>query len=358
MAIDRFTARALTANVRQMGDGRSNFLSNVIFRQGQIHPTDKIDFGVMKVLARVAKYRRPGEPALAVNKNSGDSKTVTAPKIRLKKVFDENFAATLNPALDSYMGPYTNPNEQLAEKVSTEQRELRMRIDRSVEVQCAQALATGEITITYEDGATATIDLGYTGDGTTAGATLTIQPALSGTKLWTSTSSKPWEDLEDLVAQIRDNSDYDGELAVLMGAAAWKAFYGNEKVQKDLDNRRINAGNMTPVAGALYKGEYNGLSIYQYSNGYVDDDGARQQAWPTNRIAVVPINSDVMTIEHAAVFDRPTPDAKQQFIQTDYFSKMVTHEDPPVDEVIVESRPLALIKSPDAIRVKDVVAAA
>jgi hypothetical protein len=356
MSIDRFTSRALTQAVRTLGDGRENFLVNVVFGRGQNHPTNLIDFGVMNIPARVALFRKPNEPALPVNKHTGDSKAVSAPKIRLKKVFDENHAAVLNPALDSYAGPYMDPNAQIAEKVAMEQAELRRRIDRTVEVMCAQALFTGSITLTFEDGSTATITMEYTGDGATAGDTLTIQKALAGTDAWGSATSKPWRTIETLVKQIRNHSDYSGPCDLMAGTDSFLALVENEKVRQHLDTNNLAVGSLGMSAQAAYRGTYNGVRIFVYENGYVNSAGTRVEVWDGKSIAVVPQGGGgQLTIEHGAVYDRPEGAMQAQFIQTDYFSKWHTEDDPAVEELIVESRPLPLVKNPKVIRIQKVL---
>jgi hypothetical protein len=357
MSIDRFTSRALTQAVRTLGDGRENFLKSTIFGMGQMHPTNLIDFGVMNIPARVALFRKPGEGALPVNKHTGDSKAVSAPRIRLKKTFDENFAAVLNPALGSYAGPYMDPNAQIAEKVAAEQEELRRRIDRTIEVMCAQALFTGSITLTFEDGSTATISMEYTGDGATAGDTLTIQKALSGTDLWSSATSKPWRTIETLVKQIRNNSDYSGPIDIMLGTEAFLALIENEKVRQHLDTNNLAAGNLALVAQAMYRGTYNGVRLFVYENGYVNSSGTRVEVWDGKSIAAVPAGGgSQLTIEHGAVYDRPEGSSQASFIQTDYFSKWHMEDDPAVEELIVECRPLALVKNPKVIRIQKVLA--
>jgi len=357
MAISQFTPRAMTASVRMMGDGRQNFLTNSVFERGGMHPTESINFGVMKVLARALVYQKLGGPAVPVNKSAADANSVTAPRLRLKTVMDEGFALILNPALASYVGPYTDPQAQMAEKVAMEQRKLRMRVDRAIELQAAEGLSTGIVTIPYEDGSSATVVYGYTGNGVLVGDGYTIQPTLAGTNVWSSVQSKPMDVLEALASQIRDGSDYGGAFDVLLGADAWAALMNNDKAMKQLDNRNLNIGQMAPVAAALFKGMFNGMQIFQYSIGYHNVAGARVQAFNSKLAVVVPRQgTGLLTVEHAAVFEQATPEASASFIQTDYFSKTVHHEDPPVDEIIVESRPLALVKDPSAIRVQQVLA--
>ena len=359
MTISRFSARALTESVRIVGDARPNFLKDFVFSPGSMHPTDVIDFGKMQVVARVATYQRPGGPAIVVNKSMADAKTVHAPKIREKIVFDENFAEVLNAALPGYKGPFgTDRNAQIPAKVATEQQKLRNRIERAIELQCAQALTTGTITLTFADGTTATISLEFTGDGATTGNTLTIQPDLSGTEMFTASGSDPLGYIESRGDQIRDNSDYNGPLNVILGSSAWAAFRKNKAIMAQLDNRRVESGTLKTSFDAAFKGSIDGFNFYKYVNGYVNSSGTRVQAWPGGIMVIMPPqDAGKTTIEYGAVYDRPSKDEQARYIQTDYFSKMIAEgEDPPVDELIVESRPLALIKDPSAIRVCQVCA--
>jgi len=361
MTIARFTPREMTEGVRNVGDALANFLTQKFFVRRNLHVADTIDYGELNGSARIATYARAGEPAIPVDHLTGASKTIVAPKIRLKKIFDQNKAETLNPGLPSYMGPYSDPNAQLLDKILEEQTDLRRKVDRTVEIQAAQALATGSVTITYPDATTATITFGYTGSATGGSQTLTdtselnIQQTRTGTNTWGSEKAKPLTDLQHLVNQIRSNSDYDGPLCVVMGPGAWSLYANSPNVKGLYDNRNIKAGGLSLLEQQHFVGNAGALALFQYLIGYDNSAGTRVAGWGTNTIAVLPVDPTAFSVEFGAVFDYPDPAATHaQFIRTDYFSKFVRKEDPAVTELIVESNPAVVVKKPKAIRVMSV----
>lgn len=361
MTIARFTPREMTEGVRNVGDALSNFLTQKFFSRRNLHATATIDYGELNGDAKLALYSHVDAPAVPVDHMAGASKTVVAPRIRLKKIFDRNKAETLNPGINPYAGPYTDPNEQLLQKILEEQMDLRRKIDRSIEVQAAQALGTGSVTITYPDASTATITFGYTGTATGGSQTMTdtdsynIQQTRTGTNAWSSEKARPNDDLKHMVNQIRNNSDYDGPLCVVMGPGAFSMYVNCPTVKDFYDNRNMRMGSLSPLDFQRYVGNAGALDLFEYVSGYENSAGARVASWASNLVAVVPMDTSGFSTEFGAVFDYAEPGAmNQQFIKTDYFSKFVRREDPAVTELIVESNPLVLVKKPKAIRVMTV----
>ncbi len=359
MSLDAFTPRVLTANVRNMGNAQELLLQNRLFRpSGIVRSSGKIDFGKLSANIKAALYRKTGEGALAVESLEGTLNSVDAPKIRLKVVYDENKASTLNPGLQSYAGPYTDPQTQLAEKIAEDQLNLRRMAERAMELQCAQALELGTVTITYEQGDTATVSFGYTGNGSLSGDSYTIQPDLAGTDLWTDAASDPLKTLRTLGRQVRAYSDYGGALDVYMGSSAATAFLANTKAQAILDKRNIVPGQVRPVDGTAYLGSFGGFNLFEYVFDYETAAAARTAGFTATKIAVVPaLPQDWFSIEYAAVYDFVEGSQQASWIPTDWFSKMHAEGDPPVNELIVECRPLAIIKKPEAVRIQKVVTA-
>lgn len=110
---------------------------------------------------------------------------------------------------------------------------MQYRIARGVEAMLASAWTTGKITWTDET----EIDI-WAAEG---GAT----PYMSATTAWSAAGSDPLADIlaaGDLMVQ----SGARPAKRLLLGSQAAAAFLSHEKVQKILDVRRIEAGNMEP----------------------------------------------------------------------------------------------------------------
>jgi hypothetical protein len=357
MTLDAFTPRSLTENVNKIGNAQEFLLQKRVFSRRRTHPTEVIDFGVIADNLRISGYTRNGQSARPVSKVAGQLKKVEAPAIRLKKTLDADFIRTLNPGLATYMGPYaTDPQSQVAEKLAIEQADLKNKIDRQVEITAAEALSTGEATLTHEDGGTVAIDYEYTGDGVSAGDGLTIQPALSGTNAWSSTGAKPLSDLQTLFDQITASSNYGGPLDVLMGVDAAKAFLNHEKVMKALDIRNLDGLGLSLVERARLRGVLGDVMIFSYAISYKNSGGTLVSGFNSKTIVVLPRDPSAFSLEFGAVCDYPDPSAQAlAMIETEYFSKLVRHEDPAATDLIVQSNPIPVIKRPEAVRVLTVM---
>lgn len=354
MSLASFTPRSLSAVMNDLGDKRVNFLLNSIFKRRNTHVTDTIDIGKLTADARIVPYTRKHEPAVPVNKLAGSLGTLVAPIIRTKKVLDEDFFATLNPGMTSYQGPYTDPNTQAADKIALELDDLRRRTDKTIEKAAAEALSTGSITITYEDASNLTLSMGYTGDGATAGESYTIQPTLSGTDAWSASTSKKLVTISELARQIRAFSDWDGMIDVIMGYKACREFTDDAKIQKLLDTKSLNIGSLSLTEQAAFKGVINGMRIWEYQGGYISGTVTLNAIWDPWKIAAIPAGSDAFSVEFGAVFEREAPGQNPKFIRTEYFSKINQEEEPPVSELISESRPIPVVRNPRAVRVQTV----
>ena len=141
------------------------------------------------------------------------------------------------------------------------------KIDRAVELQASQILQTGILTLT--DGAGATV------------YTLDFKPKAThfpttGTAWSTVATADPLGDLEALASVIRADGKIDPDM-VIMGAVALKNFMRNADVLAQLDNRRIDIGEIAPemvdsgatLYGHVWVGTYR-MSIWTYPDTFTD----------------------------------------------------------------------------------------
>jgi len=347
----------LSRSVVTMGNAQAPMLQSDVFQFNPVEDqkeTDNIEFGQMAENVKVLHYNRDMEPAKPIELLSGATKSVKAPTIRVKKNINKMVAKVMNPAFASYNRKATSPSENLAELIALEQLDMRRKIDATKELQCAQALYLGASIITFGDGTSATIDMGYT-SGSTPDAT--IQDPLAGGSDWATTTVDPITTLERLEEQIRRYSDYDGILRVDFGSAAWTNFRSNEKIQKQLDISNLNVGSISVAGRARYKGQIGQFQLYTNQAGYFDSGGTYHETLDPNDIVMYPVGSPNMRMIYGAVFEYPTRDSQTpQWLMTQYFSKIVQHQDPPTSDLIVETHPLALVKNPLEIRRIRVVA--
>lgn len=142
-----------------------------------------------------------------------------------------------------------------AELVVDNSRETEEMIRRHIELQCAQVLQLGKLTLYDEQGSAAYV--------------LDFKPKAEhfpdSTTNWNQAGADPMSDLEKLADVIRK----DGKRSpnqLIFGAKAWKYFIRNEEVKSLLDNRRINMGELMG-GNDSGGGKFNGfitIGAYEY----------------------------------------------------------------------------------------------
>lgn len=357
-AYTQFDSVTLSEGVREIGNAQKPFLSRYFpfNRSLNMHASNLIAFGILKRNPRVSVFRKSKEGAAIVAHDIGDEKQVLVPKIRLKKVIDEDYARAIDPSMPSYMGSATSLENQLSEKILDDQQDLMDIVRNTMELMMAQALFLGSTTLTFEDASTATISFGYS-SGTNNDDT--IQDALTGTDLWTDDLANPRGTLDALRAKIERTSNARGPFDVLMSYDICDAFLRNAEVRAVIktDSGFRGTGNPDLAFDAKFVGNIFGYNIYRYEMNYELASTLTAMS-PNNKILMVPTPGSTRNwaeLHHAAVWDRPAPGARAQFILTDYFSKINGEGDPPVDEIIVETDPLPLIKNVLPIKVQQVI---
>lgn len=359
MSISIFGARALSVAVSIQKDAQKNNRIKKQFPDNpMIHREKRLDYGYDRRNPYVLVARKPGQPAGEVAAAVGDLRSITFPMFREKTAFDEADADVLDPSVAEFLGPYaTDPAKMLQAKILKQAMILRNLVERTHVVNCYQALSTGVVTFKYPSLPDETIDFQFGSAGTAV--TSVKRTALSGTAaptaIWTHANATPLNNIDDLASDIRATTDYDGAFDVLMGRTAWNAFRVHSSVTNMLDNRRIEGGNLEMRESKEYKGTINEYDIYVVDSRYMLGS-TWTAAWETNTIAVVPREpGDIYSTEYGAPFEKPSPGASATYLPTKFFSKTYTTEDPPVDFILVESRPIPLIKSPLHQRVQVVI---
>lgn len=360
MSVSVFTSAGMSRAVSDLGHSqRTNRIRNQFPESSEVHLTDTLEYGHDVRHPHVLHFRKPGQPAGVVKAAVGTLKHISFPMLREKTAFNEKDARVLDPSVASYAGRNnTNVTQNYMEKVLKQLEYLRGLVDMTHVVNCYTALRTGSVTFNYPDLDDETINYGYGSAGTAV--TSILRTALSGTTaptaIWTHANALPLQNIDNLVRDIRATSQYGGDFDVLMGNAAWDAFRNHSTITSLLDYRRVQGAEITLRESSEYKGSVNNYDIYNIDTRYLLDT-TWTQAWDTNTIAVVPRDNreQWFSTEFGAPFDRPVPGADPTFLPTPFFSKTFIDEDPPVKMLLVESRPIPLIKNPLCLRVQAVI---
>lgn len=182
--------------------------------------------------------------------------------------------------------PFEDPSFQgnLIQRVFNKMNLAEMKIRRAVELQAAQILQNGTVSLTDETGAVL-----YTID-------YKPKPAhfpTAGTA-WTAGGATPIADLESLCETIRNNGQGDVD-ELHFGADAWRAALNNDAFKAAFESRRINLGTISPMTKNGQGGSYRGtldignyqVDIWTYGGRYKNPNGGAmvQYLTPANVIA-------------------------------------------------------------------------
>ena len=351
MSVSIFDSAEMTKAVNNLDNAQRTGRILQQFPDGDVHMAAYMEYGYDSDNPRILQVRKIFEGSSPVAHGIGSLKRINFPKYRPSSFWEEQDARPLDPAVMAYTGTNTDANSNLEDRIAKQLDKLRRRIQTSHIYNCYKALSTGAITFQYEDGTTATIDYGYTSGTAT---TSTILTAKTSTARWEDAGSFPLDDLETMASNIRATTEYTGEFDVLMGKTAFKAFRTHASVTGNLDNRRVDLGGLTLRNGSEWKGSIDGFDIYQVSFSFVANT-TWTEVFDTDTVVMVPReNLDWFSTEYGAIWEVPQGSTSPAFIPTKYFSKSVIEEDPVTQKIIVESRPIPVIKNPLAVRVWNV----
>lgn len=361
MPVSVFSSAALSNAVTDLGHNQQTRRVRNQFPNSTdgVIMSETLEYGYDSRYPRVLHYRKPGEASGVVKAAVGQLKAIRFPMLRESTPFNEKDARVLDPSLAAFQGRNnTNANSNLIQMVLKQQQYLKNLIEMTHTLACYQALSGGVVTFNYPDAPDETLDLGFGSAGTNVDSV--IRTALSGaslgTAVWTHANARPMENIRLLASCIRATSEYPGQLDVLYGRAAWDAFSGHSTVSDKLDNRRIESGSIKQRENVEYVGSMDGFDFYVIDTQYVLGS-TWTQAWDTNSIAVVPREpTGWFETVYGAPYEIPAPGANPEFLPTPFFSKTFVEQDPPVMKILVESRPIPLIKNPLCMRKQVVIA--
>ena len=169
------------------------------------------------------------------NRNSFDRSTE---KVFVPPYFREYFDATDLDFYDRLFGVSQGEIDNLTfegwlVKVAEKLRLLQDKIERAYEVQCAQVLSTGVVTL-------------KNGDNIDFKRKALSLVALGGGNLWSAASSDPIKDLAVAARFIRtEGKSVGGIVDVLMGELAFSAFLNNTAVKERADIRNFKLDNLS-----------------------------------------------------------------------------------------------------------------
>jgi len=264
---------------------------------------------------------------------SGDVLTagaVKAPRFRPKRAFMAADRFKTAPGVNHYA-----PNDNPLERAIAEDMDLhREEIDYATEIMCQQVMVKGKVTLYDQvDGGVAVPQLNVDYERPAAHTV-----ALTGGALWSASGSDLLGQVEAWSLLIQAETGAPGD-NLLLGTNAWTAFRRHADVEKTLDNRRIDLGELAPRIAKKIKGTWNGLTVWTIAGSYVDINGVVCPYLDPN--CAILLNS---LAESVIEFGMPVD--LECAGPVEIFSKGFKQEDPSGMFTIAESRPLAWTKQP------------
>lgn len=338
MPIDLFDTRTMLEAVRQMLPVRT-FLKETFFTNVRTFDTEHVDVDIIKGKRRMAPFVSPKLAGKVVERQGFRTNTYKAPMINPKLPTTAEQLQKRLAGEPLYSG--MSPDDRAAEQLGRDLAELDEMITRREERMCAQALFEGKIDIKGE-GVDEVIDFG-----------LTNKEALSGGALWNQTTADPLADLKRWRRTIVKASGINPDI-VVMGSDVIDAFLANEKVQKMLDLRLVDTGQINPQTlpnGTTYVGRIAelGVNIYTYDEWYLDDDGTEKPMVPEKSLLMGSTAARFDLLYGAYV------DQEMGTLDLPRIPRSWVEKDPSVRWVQLISRPLPVPQHIDSLYVATVI---
>lgn len=336
MSISMYDTRKMVAALEQMHSPH-NWLRDTLFSDVEKHETTKVDIDVIKGSRRVATYVSPLKEGRVVNGAGYETNTYEAPYTKEKMRTTAQELMTRSPGENIYSpeSRETRANKKLGKEL----KELNEGIDRLEELQCAEVIQTGKLTVFGEGIPKAIIDFNMEESHL---------PVLTGTARWSDlANATPLENLETWSNRVLQKSSIVPTMAIF-GANAIKKFIKTTEVKETLNNRRINMGQINPTKlpqGVKYYGYLDepGIDVYTYTDWYYDPISKKEKSF-IDPDKIILTNPMARTTRHYGAIQ----DLDALTFVGSRFPKMWTTKDPSARWLSLQSAPLCAPHQIDA----------
>ena len=312
----------------------TNFLTDMFVKDRPVHNTtalilDQV-FGNQEIAVYTNRYGGPHQ----VGKNGYSTLTHVAPYVYEQVEFNPEDSDTREPGTTEYESV-----DSIDYMVSSALDELDVRIGRREEQQLAEALQTGTIAITDQEGKSYTADFKQNANHLVE---------LTSTARWTET------DTCDIRGNIRDWV----QLPILLGAPRPNVIiadvYASTLIKDDsnftaqLDNRRIENGFLSPEILDRYNATFEGvikgtgfnLQLYTYQGTY-SSSGTSYNFMNDYTVILGNTNAPV-TIEYGKISNLKAPGFKGMRFPNRWMEPDGKHE-----YITLEASPLVNLRQPN-----------
>ena len=237
--VNIYTPRYLAEVVRQAPPVHT-FFRDTFFTNVKKSTTERVDIDLVKGDRRMAAFVHPRVGGKVLKASGYKTESYKPPLINPYDVTTADQLMTRLPGEDLYSG--MTPAQRAAQKLMEEYATLNDATTRREEWMAVQAIVTGTIPIVGE-GVNETIDFG-----------LTNKKTLTGDNKWGGTKADILGNLGDWTDAVL-HGGFANVDTIIMGKTAKAKFFADANVQKMLDNRRMNLGEIAEILNSTKSGE-------------------------------------------------------------------------------------------------------
>lgn len=335
--------------------GRMGFLSSFFktkpeyFTQGE-----KIDVDVVKRSIKVAPVITPANTgAVSVSQTDFTGKQVTPPLYAMSYPVEVGQLMKRKPGETVFDVNYASWTAEMQKALLPSFSLMHGMIRVSIELQAAQMLQTGKVTLTDKDGNSAyELDYGLSNSHK-------IVPSVK----WDQSGSDPVGDIKQGMKAVR-NDGYADVTTAIFGARAWEAFIAHESVLKLFQKDVLNIAALDPALrnkgaeymGYIMAGAYK-LNLMCYNATYEPfEHSLRHPFIDEDKVLLLPdtdsldyrlVYANVPIIPTGSIFDDIVPNEVIIDGRIRYAQRVWHDQQTDVFRAEVKSRPLCLPVSID-----------
>lgn len=351
MAIDLFSTRTMLPMLDESKPAHS-FLKNRYFADERRFETEKVDIDIYIGKRRVAPFVHPKIGGKTVERDGYRTDSFEPPEVSPDMVTTADKMLKRSPGETIYGAG--SPQERAAQQVGRDLAELDDMITRREEVMSSEALFQGQVTVKGD---------GYDEVLRYWPSTPSEQPYLDlgAGNYWNEAGSDPQLNFRNAKRDCVQKSGVQARDA-LMGTSALDSFLSNTTLKGNLDNRRIDTGEIDPQMlpdGVTYWGydKTSGLDIWTYEEWYIDPEtGLELPMVPEKKVLIGSPNART-TMMYGCVTLMKGDDNNPEFYALPRVPDSWTQRKNPAGRIVqLKSKPLPVVHQIYGFKVLEVLA--
>lgn len=345
MAVDMFDTRTMIPMLREMKPANT-FLLDLFFGFTREFETKKVDIDLYYGKRRIAPFVAPKIGGKTVERQGFTTDSFEPPMVGPRMLTTAEDLLKRSPGEDIYNAK--SPDERAAEQIGMDLAELDDMITRREEAMAAEALFTGQVTVTGDGYGTQVIKY-WPGDGDDP------YLALGAGDRWNEDTSDISKDLRDSRRRIIQRSGVAPTVAI-MGTQALDAMLNNDNFTDKLDKQVLNMGQIDPMlmeGGATYWGRLkdSALDIWTYDDWYIDPETGEETPFVPEKKVLIGSPNARTTRAYGVVVDVE----KGSFALSRVPLSYITRGEQEGRMVQIKSKPLPIIHQVGAFEVLEVL---